>query len=90
MPTCCESSDAFWAARLASAQARVIAYEAAILAITSGGIKSYRLNTGQTDQLVTNHDLRWMEADLASALNSVATLEARLGCSGSTHIVPGF
>jgi len=88
--TCCDpDSQTFWAGRLAVARNLVIAYDAALLAL-AGGAQSYQLDTGQTRQMVSKANLRDLEATRAALLNEVATLEARLGCGGSTHAVPNW
>jgi hypothetical protein len=90
MSDCCyDPTDTFWSDRLAAAKASVISYEAAIEAV-KGGAQSYRLNTSQTDQSVTKASLATLQTGLDSALNRVATLEARLCGSGVTHVVPGW
>lgn len=88
MSDCCDT--AFWEAQLASAKQAATAIQAAILALTIGGIQSYQLDTGQTRQLVTRASLSSLREALSSTLNLVATLEIRLGCGGSTHVKPGF
>ena len=85
-----ETMRVFWEGRRNAAMARAVLYEGAIAALTTGGVQSYQLDTGQTRQLVTRADLAKLEAGLQSALNAVATIDARLGCGGATHVVPGF
>ena len=89
MTTSCDPTDTFWSDRLTAAKASVVSYEAAIEAVKSGA-QSYRLNTGQTDQSVTKASLLQLQQGLESALNRVATLEARLYGAGVTRGVPGW
>lgn len=89
MTTCCESSDDWWFSRLAAARDSVVSYEAAIEAV-KGGAQSYRLNTSQSDLSVTKTSLALLQKGLDSAMNSVATLEARLCGAGVTRVVPGW
>ncbi len=72
----------FIQARIDAAKAQIIAYEAACLALATGGIQSYSLDTGQTKQNVTKLDLDKLRSTLNSLYNSCATLEARLNGSG--------
>lgn len=68
----------FWQERLAACQLQVAAYEDASLALASGQIQSYTLDTGQTRQTVTKLDLEWINTAIDSLLNRCATIEARL------------
>ncbi len=63
--------------RITAAKALLVAYEDAILAVTTGGVQSYTLNTGQTIQTVTKLDVDKMNAAIDSILNRIITLEAR-------------
>lgn len=85
---CCD--DSFWSDQLAAAKTAVTAYNAAILALATGAIQSYTLETGQTRQVVTKANLTELRRARDSLLNEVATLESRLCGSGSSHIVPNF
>lgn len=81
--------DTTWlTARIEAAQGLVVAYEDAIAALLAGAA-SYSLDTGQTRQTVTRHNLTSMRDALASAENRLATLKVRLN-GGGTHVVPGF
>jgi hypothetical protein len=71
-------------------KAQLAAYNAAILALTTTGIQSYQLDTGQTRQLVTKANLAAMQKDRSSLLNELTTLEARLCGTGAVHVVPSW
>jgi hypothetical protein len=86
MSTCCDET--FWSDQLAAAKTAVAAYNAALLALSTGA-QSYTLDTGQTKQTVTKADLGSLRLTRSALLNEVATLEARL-CGGSVHVTPGF
>ncbi len=75
--------------RITATRALIIAYEDALLALASG-VQSYKLNTGQTDQVVTKLDLTSLNNTVASLYNRCATLEARLNGSGTTTVVPAW
>ena len=88
MSNCCDSTDTFWSDQLTAAKRSAVAIQAAIDALTIGGVQSYQLDTGQTRQLVTKMNLTSLNNVLQSTLNRVATLQARLGGCGITHVVP--
>ncbi len=88
MSNCCNPTDTFWPDQLAAAKASAAAIQAAIDALTIGGVQTYQLDTGQTRQLVTKMNLTSLNTVLQSTLNRVATLQARLGGCGITHVVP--
>jgi hypothetical protein len=74
---------AWWIARLTAAEEAVIKY------LAGGTVQSFMLDTGQSQQRVTKKDLASLRLALDSALNRVATLEARLyGQAGQAR--PGW
>ena len=85
---CCDPTDTFWSDQLAAAKLSAANIQAAIDALTIGGVASYRLSTGQTDQSVTKFNLPGLNAVLLSTLNRIATLQARIGGCGTIHVVP--
>lgn len=85
---CCNPNDTFWSDQLAAAKISAAKIQAAIDALTIGGMSNYRLSTGQTDQMVTKLNLPGLNTVLNSTLNRIATLQARLGGCGITHVVP--
>jgi len=88
MSTCC-TPDTFWSDQLAEAKQAVIDLRARIRKTTADGLQSYRLSTGQTDESAMKIHLATLQASLDSALNEVATLEARI-CGAVTHTIPGW
>lgn len=90
MSDCCDPTDTFWSDELAAAKQEVADLRAQIRKITALGQQSYRLNTGQTDQSVANLNLATLRKNLDSAINEVATLEARLCGAGVVRAVPGW
>ena len=88
MADCCDPTDTFWSDQLTAVKAMILVYNAAILALAINGVQSYQLDTGQTRQFVTKLNLASLRTTRDALLNEVATLEARLGCGGSTHVVP--
>ena len=80
----------FLQGRIDSTKAQIIAYEEATLALASGGVQSYIIDTGQSRQSVTKLDLEWMNKTIDSLMNRLVTLEARLSGSGSLTARPAW
>lgn len=74
---------AFIQDRITATKAQIIAYEDAALALGTGGIQSYKLDTGQSVQTVTKLDLEWMQKTLDSLYNRCVMLETRLNGGGT-------
>lgn len=82
---------AFIAERIKATKATIIAYENAVLALgEAGGIQSYTLDTTQSRQTVTRADIPRLQTMIGSLYNQLVTLEARLGCGGSTYAGPAW
>lgn len=73
---------AFLQERITKTKALIVAYEDAVLALTEGGQASYMIDTGQTRQSVTRHDLAGMNATIDRLYNRLETLEARANGGG--------
>lgn len=67
----------FLQARIDAAQASIVAYEGAILALANG-VQMFKLDTGQTVETVTEFDVKRLQAVVTSLYATCATLEARL------------
>lgn len=80
---------AYWEERIAIVKALITAYDAALLALSTGAVQSYSLNTGQTTQSVTKQNITSLRATRDGLLNELATLEARV-CGAGVHLVPNF
>lgn len=89
---CCNptAGTQFWQDRLNSTIARITALEEAVLLISSGAVLSYTLDTGQTRTTVTKESMSVLMNMLDGLYNQVATLQARLGCGGTTYVSPIF
>lgn len=75
-------TDTTWLeARITKTKELIEAYENAILALSTGSVQSYQLDTGQTRQSVTKQQLSQLKNTLDSLENRYATLQARLGCA---------
>ena len=80
----------FMQARITKTQELIVAYEDALLALGTGGVQEYRLNTGQSDQKVTKMDVKDLQNTLDSLYNTLVTLGAR--CTGNGVVIgrPSF
>ena len=76
--------NSFIQTQIDATKAQITAYNAAVLALATGGVQSYTLDTGQTRQTVTKLDLDQLNKVLNSLMNTCATLEARLNGSGTS------
>jgi hypothetical protein len=81
---------AFIKERITATKALIVAYEDALLAITTGGVESYTLDTGQSRQTVTKLDVAKLNKSLDTLYNRCTTLEALLTGSGSTTLRPAW
>jgi hypothetical protein len=79
----------FWSDRLAVVMELIVAYDAAILALSTGAVQQYTINTGQTTMSVTKANITSLRDTRQSLLNELATLEARV-CGAGVHLVPNF
>ncbi len=84
------ASRQFWIDRIESTKLQIVAYEDAILALTTGGVASYTLNTGQSIQTVTKNNLNSLRVGIDSLLNRLVTLEARVCGGGVTYVRPSW
>ncbi len=76
---------AYLSARIAATEAAIEQYENAELALTTGGVQSYTIDTGQSRQTVTRADLGSVRRGVDGLYNRRATLIARRnGCGVST------
>lgn len=76
--------------RIESTKAQIVLYEDAVMALDTGAMQSYSLNTGQTTQYVTKFDLARLQKHLDVLYNRLATLEARLTGSGTKIAGPAW
>jgi hypothetical protein len=75
--------------RIEATRAMIVAYEEAILALSSGA-QSYTLDTGQTRQSVTKQQLGSMRLQLDALENRLAYYQNRLTGSAQVNVRPGF
>lgn len=82
----------FWNDELENAKILLVEVEKAIKALTSdmvssGGVQSYTLNTGQDSQTVTRADISQLYAKREALLKSIDDLERKLGLHGGARII---
>lgn len=82
----------FWNDELENAKILLVDVEKAIKALTtdmvsSGGVQSYTLNTGQDSQTVTRADISQLCARRDALLKSIDDLERKLGLHGGARII---
>ncbi len=89
MPVTDPYTDAFCQTQVDDLVAAIAAYRAAILALSTGSVQQYSLDTGQTRTVVTKQQVGSMRVTLNSLENDLAVWVAR--CNGaSARILPGF
>lgn len=76
--------------RITKTKALIEALEDAELALMSGEIQSYTLDTGQSRQTVTYKNPTEIRKYIDSLYNRLATLCARAGDGGSVRVSPGW
>lgn len=79
---------AYLTARIAAAEAAIEQHEAAELALTTGGVQSYTLDTGQSRQTVTRVNLTEIRNAIDGLYNRRATLIARRDGCGVVTVRP--
>lgn len=87
MPDLCDDT---LATQLVEYKRQLVAYNAAIFALGMDGIQSYQFDTGQTRQLVYKAQIGQLRETVGWLLEQISMLEAILGRTASTHVVPGF
>jgi len=75
----------FWIDQRDRTQARITAYQDAIDYLIENPTKSYKLNTGQSEQEVTRVDLEKLENLVERSMNRLITLNQYINPSPSVH-----
>lgn len=71
-------------------RALIAAYQAAVLAIATGGVQEYMLDTGQDIQRVKKIDLQWMRDTLSWLIDQRNMTELRINGGQSIIVRPRF
>ena len=80
----------FLQARIDSLKLRIVAYEDAMIAISSGAIQEYKLDTGQTETTVKKSNIKTLQDTIDAMMNQLSVLCARLGGGGTVTVVPSW
>ena len=80
----------FIQARIDATKLQIVAYEDAALAIGTGAIESYILDTGQSRQNVTKLNIHLLHQAIESLYNRCTMLEIRLNGGGTIIGKPGW
>lgn len=75
--------------RITATKAMIEEYESAVIALSTGTVKSYTLNTGQTTQSVTKKDVSRLQADIDSMYGRLDYWDMRLNGGGPSIYVRG-
>ena len=76
--------------RITSIKARIIALEDASIALATGGIESYTIDTGQSRQTVTKMNIEQIQNVIDGLMNQLVVYEARITGNGVLIGRPGF
>jgi len=76
--------------RITATEALIVAYETAIAFLIANPTETYRLDTGQTVQSVTRHNIEDLRKGLEGYLNLLTIYEARLNGSGKAIALPVY
>ena len=76
-------------ARIDATKAMIEEYESAVLKLSTGTVKSYTINTGQTTQSVTKKDISRLQADIDSLYQRLDYYDMRLNGGGPAIYVRG-
>lgn len=82
-------TDEFIQTQITRIEAMLTAYNDAIIAITTGQIQSYSLNTSQSVQTVTKHNIAAIQRQYSALLSQHESLCARIH-GGSVQARPCF
>lgn len=82
-------NDQFIQDRITACQDQIVALDGAILGLSSGKIKSYALNTGQTTETVSKKDILRLQEAKQDIINECTMWEVRLN-GGSILVQPGW
>lgn len=80
----------FLTERIAATEAAITVYEDALLALGTGGVQSYTIDTGQSRQTVTRANLTEIQKTVDGLYNRRMTLIARRDGCGVSIGRPGW
>ena len=88
MPT--QTSQEFWQDELQNLRTLLFKYDTAIADLVAGKISEYRLETGQSLQVVKRSDLSPLQTARQSLLVQIDSLEQRISGGAVNLIMPGW
>lgn len=80
----------YWQARIATLQALVAAYDAALLAFATTGVQQYTVDTGQTKQTVMRAEIASLQGVRNRLLSELDDMGARCGDGSVSYVSPDF
>lgn len=81
---------AFLIERITKIKERIIAYEDAMLAISTGAIEEYRIDTGQTKTTVKKSNIKTIQDVIDGMLNQLCVYQTRLNGGGTITVQPAW
>lgn len=82
--------NAYLSERITKTKAMIEAYENAILALASGSIESYDLDTGQTRQRITKQNVGTLQKVLDTLYNRLCVFQSRLNGGNTVQVIPAW
>ena len=69
----------YWLEQIETVKEQITAYNDALIAVSgANGVRSYRLDSGQTEQWVTRYDIDMLNDVIDSLYNRLVVMEARV------------
>lgn len=81
-------SDTFLINQITVIEAQILEYQAAITAVTTGGMEQYTIDTGQTRMTVTSLNVGDLQDDVDGLLSRREILKAQCEGGGAVQGVP--
>ncbi len=85
-----QSSQEFWQDELQNLRVLLYRYDQAIAELTAGKVSEYRLETGQSSQLVKKTDLGTLQSARQNILIQIDAIEQRISGGSVKLITPGW
>lgn len=76
--------------RITKIKERIVAYEDAMFAISTGALEEYQIDTGQTKTRVKKSNIKTLQDVIDSMLNQLCVYEARLNGGNTVTVTPAW
>ena len=76
--------------RITKIKERIVAYEDAMLLISTGAIEEYQIDTGQTKTRVKKSNIKTMQDVIDAMLNQLCVYQARLNGGNTITVRPAW